>query len=183
MSAPSVDEHGNRRAGKRERRGVRNFGRLLLVVAATPFVLGLYGCVMGALTLQWPRTEAKILGSDLRIHLTQTRGPDGTSQTDTRATVDIAYSYSVNGRDHVSGEIEPYTWGMQNSALSRIHKQRYPKGAAVSAVYDPRNPAIAYLEPGPSATSTMFLGVGLTIGLAGLYLHWCAKRGIGRMET
>lgn len=181
MSVPSIDAYGNRRAGKRERRGVRNFGRLLLIVAATPFVLGLYGCVMGALTLQWPRTEARILGSDLRIHLTQTRGPDGTSKADTRATVDVAYSYNVNGREYVGGEIEPYTWGMQNSALSRIHKERYPKDAVVSAGYNPENPAIAYVEPRPSATSMMFLGIGLIMGLSGLYVLWCAKRGIGRM--
>jgi hypothetical protein len=183
MSVPSIDERGQRRATPRERHGVRNFGRLLLIIAATPFVLGLYGCVMGALALKWPRTEAKILGSDLRIHLTQTRGPDGTSQTDTRATVDVAFSYTVNGRDYVSGEIEPYIWGLQNSALSRKHKERYPRDAVVSAAYNPENPAEAYLEPRPSATSMMFLGVGLVIGFFGLYLHWAAKRGIGRMET
>jgi hypothetical protein len=182
MSVPSVDEHGNRRASKRERRGVHNFGRLLLIIAATPFVLGLYGCVMGLLTMQWPQTEAKILGSDLRIVVTESR--DSTSSLpETSATIDVAYTYSVNGRDYVSGEIEPYTWGMQNSALSRVHKERYPKGALVSAAYDPENPAIAYLEPRPSATSMMFLGIGLVIGLSGLYLHWAAKRGIGRMET
>jgi hypothetical protein len=183
MSVPSVDEHGVRRASKRDQRGVRNFGRLLLFIAATPFALGLYGCVMGALMLRWPQTQAKILGSDLRIHLTQTRGPDGTSQTDTRATVDVAYAYSVNGRDYTSGEIEPYTWGMQNSALSRKHKERYPKDAAVPVAYNPDNPAIAYLEPRPSATSMMFLGIGLIMGLSGLYVLWCARRGIGRMAT
>lgn len=182
MSVPSIDEHGDRRATPRERRGVRNFGRLLLLIAATPFVLGLYGCVMGALTLQWPRTEAKILGSDLRIIMTESR--DSTSSLpETRAVVDVAYTYTVNGRDYVSGEIEPYTWGMQNSALSRKHKERYPKDAVVSAAYDPDNPATAYLEPRPSATSMMFLGIGLVMGLSGLYLHWAAKRGIGRMET
>ena len=34
MSVPSVDEHGTRRASKRDQRGVRNFGRLLLFIAA-----------------------------------------------------------------------------------------------------------------------------------------------------
>jgi len=180
MSVPSVDQHGIRRAGSRDRRGVRNFGRFLLFVAATPFALGLYGCVMGALTLRWPQAQATILGSDLRIVVSESRD-SSSSLPGSSAFVDVAYTYTVNGRDYVSGDIEPYTWGMQNAALARIHKERYPKDALVSAAYNPDNPAIAYLEPRPSATSMMFLGVGLIMGLSGLYVLWCAKRGIGRM--
>lgn len=183
MRVPAIDQHRNRRASKREQRGVRNFGRTILAIGAVPLVLGAYGCVMGALTLQWPRTEAKILGSDLRIVTSERRRSDGSSVTDNRATVDVAYAYKVKGRDYVGGEIEPYSFGMQNSALSRIHKQRYPKDAVVSAAYDPENPAIAYLEPRPSATAMMFLGIGVIMTLCGLIvLNW-AKRGIGRMAT
>jgi hypothetical protein len=181
MSVPSVDRDSNRRASKREQRGMRNFGRTILALGAVPLALGAFGCTMGALTLRWPRVEAKILGSDLRIVTTNTTR-DGRSATDTRATVDVAFSYIVDGREYVSGEIEPYIWGMQNSAMSRKHKARYPKGAVVTAAYDPENPAIAYLEPRPSATSMMFLGIGAILTLCGLTLLNWARRGIGRME-
>ena len=182
MTVPAVDQHGNRRSGKKDQRGVRNFGRTILGIAAIPFLLGAYGVTMGWLTLQWPRTDAKILDSNTRIFTTDTtRG--GRSVTDERAVIDIRYSYSVAGREYIGEEIEPYTFGMQNSGMAKTHRERYRAGTTARAAYNADDPAIAYLEPGPSATAMMFLGIGVFMGLCGLWMLWWAKKGIGRMAT
>ncbi len=82
MSVP-VDRHGNWRAGKREQRGLRNFGLSILAIAALPFALGAYGSDRGWGTTSWPRVQATVLGSDLRnVGSDTTRG--GRSVTDTR---------------------------------------------------------------------------------------------------
>jgi hypothetical protein len=182
MNVPSVDQNGTRRASKKDSRGVRNFGRTIMGIAAIPFALGAYGVTMGYLTLQWPRADATVLASGTRIFTTDTtRG--GRSVRDERTVVDIAYRYSVAGKDYVGEEIEPYTFGMQNSALAKKHKQRYPAGQVARAAYNAEDPAIAYLEPGPSATAMMFLGIGSVMGLCGLWMQSWAKKGIGRMAT
>lgn len=182
MSEPAEEKPGRRRSSKKDQRGVRNFGRTILGIAAIPFVLGAYGCVMGFLTLQWPRIDAKVLDANTRIFTTDTqRG--GRSVTDERTVVDIRYSYTVNGRDYIGEEIEPYTFGMQNSALAKAHKERYRAGTVARAAYKADDPSVAYLEPGPSSTAMMFLGIGAFMGLCGLWMLWWAKKGIGRMAA
>jgi hypothetical protein len=182
MTVPAVDEHGNRRASKKDSRGVRNFGRTIIGIAAIPFLLGAYGVAMGLLTLQWPRADAKILDSNTRIFTTDTtRG--GRSVRDERTVVDIVFRYTVGGKEYVGEEIKPYTFGMQNSGMAKTHKERYRPGTDARAAYNADDPAIAYLEPGPSSTAIMFLGVGVFMGLCGLWMLWWAKKGIGRMAT
>ena len=117
--------------------------------------------------------------SNTRVFTTDTtRG--GRSVTDERTVVDIRYGYSVGGRDYTGEEIEALPFGMQNSALAKTHKERYRAGTVARAAYNRDDPSIAYLEPGPSATAIMFLGIGVFMTLCGMWMLWWAKKGIGR---
>ena len=90
----------------------------LFAVAVTPFALGAWGCYQGWRTLSWPVTEAKILGSDARRFESERR-EDGRTVTDVRHTVTIRYSYAVSGREYLGEGIQPYSYGMQNSASAK----------------------------------------------------------------
>jgi hypothetical protein len=166
---------------RRSRRGPRNFARLLFALAVVPLGLGGWGCYQGWRTLSWPTVEGVILGSEMRIVTSERRQSDGSTSTEQRATVDIKYTYQVDGRDHVSDGIQPYSYGMQNSALAREQAWRYPANAKVRVAYDPDDPAHAYLEPGASSVSKMLLGVGIAFALAGWWVRGLARRGVGPM--
>ena len=166
--------------GRNNKRGARNFARLLMIIALAPLWLGAWGYYQGWRTLNWPTAEALILGSDLRISTSEHRRDDRTV-TDQRATVDIRYTYKVDGRDYVGDGIEPYSYGMQNSAAARDQAWKYPANSKVRVAYDPDDATIAYLEPGPSSVSKMLLGIGVVLGLAGFWVRSLTRRGIGTM--
>jgi hypothetical protein len=139
------------------------FGTLLLVLAAVPFALGLWGTAQGLLTLGWPRADGLIEYASLSVSEADDRGR-------TSASISIRYSYVVDGKSHSGSAIAPYTFGMQNSAQARAQHDRYARDMPVKVAYDPSDPSIAYLEPGPSSTSLMLVAVGLIIGLTGLLI-------------
>lgn len=70
----------------------------------------------------------------------------------------VSYHYSVNGRTYVSDRIEVEDVGSgNNSYFAERTVQRYPQGEHVQVYYDPRNPAIAVLEPGiPDNAGTLW---------------------------
>ena len=123
------------------------FGRNLMVLALVIFALGGYGVVMGALTLKWPRTGATITSAELLRQTSTSRGMDGRSIEDGWNSFHVLYQYRVGDRDYVSGGVEPYDFGMQNSAGAAKMRERHPVGSQDKIAYDPGNPAVAYLEP------------------------------------
>ena len=157
-------------------RGPSRMPWLLLRIAIVPFGLGAWGCYQGWRTLGWPTTEAKILGSDARRFESQRR-EDGRTITDVRHAVSVRYSYSVDGREYLGEGIQPYSYGMQNSALAREQFERYRPGMSVPLAYDPTSPADAYLEPGASSVSKMLLAIGLIFAIAGGWVRGISKRG------
>ena len=163
-------------------RGGMAFGRNLMVLAALILALGAYGTVRGAMTLKWPRADATITSADLLRQTTTGRGPDGRSIEESWNSFHVLYRYTVDGRDYAAGGVEPWDFGMQNSAGAAKMSERHPPGSTARVAYDPRNPAIAYLEPGPSSFALVLLAIGAIMGLSGLWVRRKASQGIGTMN-
>ena len=163
----------------RDMRGSARMAPLLFAMAVVPSGLGAWGCYQGWRTLEWPTTGATILQSDARqVH--SERRQDGQTVTDTRHTVSIRYSYAANGREYLGEGIQPFSYGMQNSAAARDQAERYRPGTAARVAYNPDNPAEAYLEPGPSSVSMMLLAVGAILTAAGFWIRSIASRAARR---
>jgi hypothetical protein len=156
------------------------FGRKLIVLALLILTPGLWGAIKGALTLRWPRAEATILDAELRRH---SRPTDSTPRaSDMWNSFSVYYRYEVANREYLGGNLEPYAFGMQNSAGAERMRDRYPVGSKARVAYDPADPEIAYLEPGPSSFSLVLVGVGTFIGLIGLRIRYLERRGIRRKK-
>ena len=158
------------------------FGRNLMVLAGLILALGVYGTVEGALTLGWPRAEATIITADLARQITTTREPDGRTREESWNSFHVLYRYTVSGREYVAGGVEPYDFGMQNSAGAAKMSERHPPGSTAKAAYDPKNPAEAYLEPGPSSFALALSGIGAVMALSGFWVRRKASQGIGTMN-
>jgi hypothetical protein len=163
-------------------RGGMAFGRNLMVLGLLILVLGAYGVVMGAMTLRWPRTAATITSAELLRQNTTSRGLDGRSVEDGWNSFHVLYQYRVGDRDYVAGGVEPYDFGMQNSAGAAKMRERHPIGSPAQVAYDPGNPAVAYLEPGPSSFALVLSGIGAFMLLVGWWVRAKAAQGIGTMN-
>ena len=163
-------------------RGGMAFGRNLMVLGLLIAALGAYGVVRGALTLKWPRAEAAITSADLLRQTSTSRGMDGRSYEDGWNSFHVLYQYRVGDRDYVAGGVEPYDFGMQNSAGAAKMRERHPVGSKAKVAYDPGNPAVAYLEPGPSSFALVLLGIGAFMLLVGWWVRRKAAQGIGTMN-
>ena len=158
------------------------FGRNLMVLGGLILALGAYGAIEGALTLRWPRAEATITTADLLRQTMPARTSDGRSYEESWNSFHVLYSYTVAGREYVAGGVEPYDFGMQNSAGAAKMSERHPPGSRASIAYDPKNPATAYLEPGPSSFALVLSGIGAFMALCGLWVRRKAAQGIGTMN-
>lgn len=165
---------------ERTKRQSLAFGRNLIVVATPILGLGVWGVVHGALTWRWPRAEATIVTADLRTFTGPQSDP---RKRDEWRAFSVHYSYKVGGTQYFGGRVEPYDYGMQNSAGAAKMRDRHPVGSTASVAYDPADPSIAYLEPGPSSFSLILMVIGGAIGGSGLWVRSLARRGIGRMAT
>ena len=163
-------------------RGAMAFGRNLMVLALLIFALGGYGVVMGALTLKWPRADATITSAELLRQTSTSRGADGRAIEDGWNSFHVLYRYRVGDRDYVAGGVEPYDFGMQNSAGAAKMRERQPVGSPAKVAYDPGNPTVAYLEPGPSSFALALSGIGAFMLLVGWWVRTKAAQGIGTMN-
>lgn len=172
MTVPSARARGDRR-----KPSTRPFSNLLLAVGGALLALGLFGAIMGARTLRWPRAEAVILAARVDVRVTTHTAPgtdkyrSGRTEARETASFHVRYRYQVGVHDYEGGGVKPYDFGMQNSALSREQGTRYPPGRRVQVAYDPNDPAVSYLEPGPSATAWMLAGVGGILLLLGALIR------------
>jgi Protein of unknown function (DUF3592) len=156
-----------------------SFGVLLLIIAAVPFAIGLWSTGHGLMTLTWPRADGLI------VYRTMHRSQPDEKTRRMSASVDLAFRYTVDGKTYSGSAIAPKTFGWQNSTEAEKQYDRYITGSPVRVAYDPSNPEIAYLEPGPSSFSLMLIGAGLFIGLPGSLIKRLAtleKRAAARRE-
>ena len=126
---------------------------------------------MGAMTLKWPRTAATITSAEL---LRQTAA--SSSIEDGWNSFHVLYQYRVGDREYVAGGVEPYDFGMQNSAGAAKMRERHPVGSQAKVACDPANPAVAYLEPGPSSFALVLSGIGAFMLLVGWWVRAKAAR-------
>jgi Protein of unknown function (DUF3592) len=160
-------------------RGGMAFGRNLMVLGGVILVIGGYAAVRGVLTLGWPRTTATIMTADqLRQGPATSRGLRAESWN----SFHVLYRYHVGDHDYVAAGVEPYDYGMQNSAGATKMYERYRINSTADVAYDPRDPAVAYLEPGPSSFSRVLVGIGSFMALVGLWVRRKAAQGIGTMN-
>ena len=171
-----------RRKKAEPNRGGMAFGRNLMVLAALILAIGAYGSVRGALTLKWPRADATITSAELLRQTSTSRGLDSRSIEDGWNSFHVLYKYRVGDREYVAGGVEPYDFGMQNSAGAAKMRERHPVGSVAKVAYDPADPAVAYLEPGPSSFALVLSGIGAFMLLVGWWVRTKAGQGIGTHE-
>lgn len=159
------------------------FGRNLMVLASAIFLLGAYGTVRGAMTLWWPRATATITDANLLRQTMRSTRRDRGLQEESWNTFHVLYRYRVGDQDYVAGGVEPHDFGMQNSAGAAKMQERHPVGSTADIVYDPKDPAIAYLEPGPISVALMLTGLGTFMFLCGLWVRRMAAQGLGAMNA
>jgi hypothetical protein len=183
MTTTSVPSTGKKGGVKPSLPSMR-FGAFLTIIGAAILALGAWGAAQGARTWQWPRAEATIIDSDLKRFESEARRGSATAQYDRDYWYSFAvhYRYEVRGMEYVTGGVEPYDFGMQNSAGAQKMNERHPVGSTARVAYDPANPRVAYLEPGPSSFSLILIAIGLIMGSSGLWVRSLARRGIGHME-
>lgn len=155
--------------------GRTRFGSAIALVGLCLLTAGGYAYLRGRATLAWPRAEAEILASRVELREGVRRDMGHTVRTET-ASFHVRYHYRALGRDYEGGGVEPYDFGMQNSARSREQGAAYSPGQRVAVAYDPADPAISYLAPGPSSTATLFTALGAGATLLGLWLRHASSR-------
>jgi len=166
-------------ATPRQKQQVRNFGWFLLGLSLLLLAPGAWGTWKGWQTLSWPRVEVRLVDPK-----TLQAPPDGalTRVPENDAIMfAVTYLYRVGELQCIGNRIEPYRFGFENAAKVKRQRERYRLGTVAQAAYDPSDPCIAYLEPGPSSTALMFLGVGTFIFLCAQLVLRAGRLGIGRM--
>ncbi|MEI6437591.1 MAG: DUF3592 domain-containing protein [Candidatus Omnitrophota bacterium] len=111
----------------------------------------------------WPQISGHVLSSKVERRWAS-RGDDLSQEYLSR----VWFSYSVGGRDYVSGTLflaQP--WGKDLGAV-REQALEYPSGKAVDVYYNPADPGMAVLSFGvvPSAECVRF-GIGLLFIMSG----------------
>lgn len=137
----------------------------LAVLGTIVFGFGAWGAYNGRLTLKWPRAEAEIVDAKLTHHERETRD---INRPDRWTTFDVHYLYRIDGKVYLGGGIEPYSFGMQNSAGAKKMADAYPVGTKTQVAYNPQDVYEAYLMPGPSSFSLILLALGVIFWLAAL---------------
>jgi hypothetical protein len=116
-----------------------------------------------AASATWPATDGKITHSELKR--------DDRRDKKAMYSMDVRYDYVLDGRTLEGNRV---WFGDQfsttDSSAFREAVNRYPVGTAVRVHYDPAEPGVSALEPGPtwSASIWYLVGIGLMVfgGLA-----------------
>ena len=165
-----------RKTNKPQRKLDMRMPKLFFCLAVVAFALGAWAAINGARTLQWPRVPAEIVDAKLTLHERETRD---VRRPDQWHTFSVHYLYRIDGKTYLGGRTEPYDLGMQNSAGAVKMARAYPVGSSAPVAYDPNDPGLAYLTPGPSSFSLMLMGIGVAFGLFGLLARRMIRVGPG----
>jgi hypothetical protein len=120
--------------------------------------------------LQWrsknfPHVDGRILRSEIKKVLDFS----GTNVTRER-TLDLQYSYEVDGQEHLSGAYTFYPYSLGYSELLALRENHLKSGLTVPVFFDPRDPSKCALWAGRDALLTAnavfsYVFVVLPIGL------------------
>jgi hypothetical protein len=140
--------------------GVALFGYMGVAV----LVSGVKNVWWGAVSSGWARAPAEVIRSEVTTE--RSRNSDRT--TSTTYTAHLLFAYEVAGEQYTTGQIRfGESLGSGDPSEPELHRLRYPEGARVSVVYDPKDPSVAAARPG------LHLGA-LLPPVAGLALILCA---------
>jgi len=113
-----------------------------------------------AASTTWPATDGKITHSELE------REEQGGNDKKTLFSKDVRYDYVLDGRTLEGNRI----WFGDHFSTSdpsafREAVNRYPVGTAVRVHYDPAEPGVSVLEPGPTWSASLWylVGIGLMV--------------------
>ena len=105
----------------------------------------------------WPGVPAKIISSEVKA----TQREAEKKRVYTTLSADIAFQYTVNGKEFTSNltmiDQPPKTFSTDAQTLV----QKYPAGSTVLAHYNPQNPSQALLETGVSRSTYVAFVFGL----------------------
>ena len=113
----------------------------------------------------WPTTQGRVLAVSLSNvpvrakNLIPTYAPD------------VQYTYTVDGQRHEGTLANERASGSHTRASAMLSP--YAPGQKVAVAYDPDDPAVSTIEPGPHRDSmirTTIAGIGLLIGLVLVYV-------------
>ena len=146
-------------ARKRQRQGAPDYriSYLLLALGVLAFGAGAHAAWQGYKTLDWPRAPATIVD----VRFTEYQSRDRTlDRPDNWHTVAVRYRYTVAGRERLGTGTEPWDYNMQSASAAKAMQERFPVGASAQVAYDPQDPSVSYLVPGPSSFSLGLIGIG-----------------------
>jgi hypothetical protein len=114
----------------------------------------------------WPSVPAKIVSSEVKA----TQREAEKKRVYTTYSADIAFQYTVNGKEFTSNlamiDQPPKTFSTDAQTLV----QKYPPGSTVMAHYNPQNPNQAILEMGVARSTYVAFVVGVVLAALGLGL-------------
>ena len=77
----------------------------------------------------------------------------------------VTVAYKVDGREYNTETMHFGATGSRDPSDAEMARLRYPKGAEVSVVYHPQNPAIAAIKPGFVSDALLLPALGLALAL------------------
>ena len=126
---------------------------------------------------RWPTAPGTIATSRDEAHDGVTRDAQGYDVASTSYVPVVTYDYEVAGTRYTGTKVSRSTGAVDAPSVKRV-LDRYPPRATVAVLYDPANPATAYLEEGRS-WGAMFLmifgGVFIAAGTGTLALVLLAR--------
>lgn len=115
----------------------------------------------------WPSTEGVIE----RIQVRMAR----------KLQVDVAFKYSVGGREYHSNGFNPDYNTLPDDAANRRVIATYRAGDVHKVFYDPDDPSVSYLEP--ARLGHEYFVLGAVLGLMGLWALNAARTGWRRGQN
>jgi len=161
---------------RREPNQARRFSWFLWICALPPLAFGIWGVCQGIIVQSWPRAPAVITRNEMSIHTSQSHSDTGRTQRNEFASVDLEYRYTVAGRNYFGSQVEVAALELQNSAVARNVHEKYPVGTETEVAFDPDNPEVAYLKPGPGSVALVATGIGAALILVGAWARWASRQ-------
>ncbi len=138
---------------------------LIIVGGAFFFFVGKPAVEQGSASVEWPTAQATVVRSKVT-----TSSSDG----DTMYSADVAYKYTVDGREYESNVVR-FGGDFSSSESSGAHRivNEYPEGMTIAVHYSPEEPAVATIE-----TGTHWFGhLAWWIGIGAMLLGACLLAG------